>query len=257
MWREDTLLDAALASIGQHQPVYMLRQVAVADRRIDAVAVVPGGRVGIEAKTSLVDFHRETDAKREPTWRATHACVYLCPDGLIEQRDLPHGWGLWYATGPATVRVVRQPQWHQPEPGAVDRYASDLTERAAAVERRIRIAQQAEDPAAAQAAADREVQRLEGLLARQCEATERERARAQDAAEQVAALFGEQVCAACGEPITYRSTGAWKHRERAQERRCEDERAEVERLRREALTGARYGKVPAPRVIPAGLSIEH
>ena len=257
MWTEDSLLDTAYAYLGRAQPVYLLRQVEVLDRRIDAVLVVNGRRLGIEVKTNRADFRRESDAKREPTERTMHGCVYLCPPGVIEVHELPDGWGLWYAIAPARLRVMKHHAARTPDSVASSLYATALTARAAAVERRVRAAERAEDPAAAIVAVDGEVRRLEGLLAARDAAVARERARAQDAAEQVLALVGEQTCSCCEQPIIYTRVGAWRHVDRTNDTVCEARRAEAERLRRKALTGAEYAAVQAPRITPRGVPTDH
>lgn len=256
MWSEQTLLDAVVADFGAHQPIHLLRQVEIEDRRIDAVLIIGERRIGIEAKTNRADFRRESDAKRAPTWSACHECVYLSPPGVIEPRDLPDGWGLWHAITPALVAVVREGMRHGAHPYAADRLLTAVMRRAATTERRIRVAERTDDPAGALAAVDAEVMRLEGLLAAQSGATAREKARAQDAAEQVLALTGPQVCSACDEPIVYTRVGAWRHVSRAQETTCEAARAEAERLRREVEFGAAYSAVPAPRVVPRDVSVD-
>lgn len=256
MWTEDTLLDAATVSIGSRQPLHVLREVEVEDRRIDAVFVVGDKRVGVEAKATRQSFRAESDAKRQPTERACNGCVYLSPPGVVEPRDLPYGWGLWHAVGPASIKVVVKPLWHGVHPFAVDHLATYLARRLADVERRVRVAERTGDPAGALVGVDREIERLQGVLATRDAAVARERARAQDAAEQVAALLGEQVCSACGAPITYSRTGAWRHDDRQQEASCERLRADEEKARREAATGCEYVAVSAPRVVPAQLSTD-
>ena len=256
MWTEETLLDAATAAIGAQRPLHVLREVEVEDRRIDAIFVVGDKRVGVEAKVSRTSFRSETDAKRKPTERACNGCVYLSPPGVIEPRDLPWGWGLWHVTGPASIKVVQKPLWHGVHPFAADPLANYLARRLADVERRVRAAERSDDPTAALVAVDAEVQRLQGLLANRDATVARERARAQDAAEQVAAMMGRQKCADCGGGIAYSRTGAWRHDDRQQEAVCERQRAADERARREAETGCAYGAVPAPRVLPAHLSTD-
>lgn len=253
MWSEATLLDAVVAHFGATQPIHLLRQVEVENRRIDGILAVGDKRVGIEAKTSRADFRNESDAKREPTERATNESVYLCPPGLIEEGDLPYGWGLWWAIGPASIRVVRQPSWRGSWLRSADALATSLLRRAAATERRVRVAERVSDPVGALVAAEEEVQRLEGLLAQHRAAVAREKARAQDAAEQVLALAGEQVCSTCESPIVYTRVGKWRHVDRSWDGMCEARRSELERRRRKALTGAEYVGVPAPRIVPAGV----
>lgn len=257
MWSEATLLDAVIAHFDARRPAHLLRQVEVEDRRIDAILLVGGKRVGIEAKTSRADFHNETNEKRRPTERASNGCVYLCPPGVIERADLPYGWGLWWATGPASIKVVQQPLWHGVHPFATDALANALTRRAAATERRVRAAERAEDPVAALVAVDDSVRALEASLAQARETVRRERARAQHAAEQVAAVLGDQVCAACDEPIAYARTGGWRHVDREQQRHCEADRAEAERQRRMEKFACEYGSIPAPPIVPASVSTDH
>lgn len=256
MWTEATLLDAVVAHFGRYQPVHLLRQVEMEDRRIDAVLVIGNRRVGIEAKVSRTDFRRESDSKRAPTWRACNETVYLCPPGLIEPSETPDGWGLWYAVGPDSVRVMRGGLRHGAHPHAADLLATSLAIRAAATERRVRAAERAEDPAAALVAVDAEVQRLEALLAQQQDAVRRERRRAQDAAEQVAAYVGAQVCSMCWNPIQYTRVGAWRHIDRSHDEDCDQRRAEAERLYRMSLTGAEYIVTTPPRIVPAHISID-
>jgi hypothetical protein len=254
VWTEASLLDSVMTAIGGVRPLHLLRQVEVESRRVDAIAILGDRRIAIEAKVSRADFGRESDEKRAPSWRATHGCVYLCPPGLIEADDLPSGWGLWWALSPTRIRVVEDPRWHEPDLPALDALSTSLARRTAALEDRVRVAEAHLDPTAALVAAGDEAQRLSGLLATRDAAVARERARAEDAAEQVLAALGPQRCADCDEVVTYTRTGAWRHPDAEREARCERSRAEQERQRRARATGAEYLSVKAPRVMPAGVS---
>lgn len=246
-WTEGSLLDVLIAGVGASQPAHLLRQVVVGDRRIDGILVLGGRRVGIEVKTSRADFKREHDAKRDPTWRACHGCVYLSPPNVIQEADLPPEWGLWHVLDETTIVAVRAPTWHVPDTFATDALATELTRRTAATDDRLRHPGTAEEAAALTL----EVERLQGLLAGRESAVARERARAQDAAEQVVAAAGEDaVCSECKEPILYTRVHGWRHLMIDAEEPCEALRAETERRRREAATGAAYVSAPAPRVKP-------
>lgn len=246
MGTEAVLLAALLDAVGRERPAYLLPQVQVGARRIDAVLLVAGERIGVEVKTSRADFRRESDEKRAPTYAACHACLYLSPPGVIEPDDLPPGWGLWHVVDGRAVR--RHPaERHEPTPEAVERLAVDLVERAAVLHRRVT---EPGDVGALRA----HIEALEGRLASRQDAVERERARAQDAADQVAAALGRQRCDACRQPIEYTRTSAWRHVERAVEHACRAARTDAERRRLEAMTGARYARVTPPRIIPALLS---
>jgi len=249
VWSERTLLDAALAHHGAREPAHLLRQVQMVGRRIDAVLALGNVRIGIEAKVSRADYQRETNEKRWPTWYACHECVYLAPPDVIDPDTLPRGWGLWEVLSPDRVVTRRPPIPHEPMPGHVGALATSLLRRAAAVESRER---DPGDPVVLRA----EVERLEGLLAHRDAAVARERARAQRAAEQVLATLGEQPCSMCGDAIRYTRYGRWEHVDRSREAPCEEARAAAERARRMAATGAEYGRVQAPPVLPEPLSTD-
>ena len=245
MWTEESLLAVALDHFARHSPAHLLGQVGLREGRvIDGVLALQGRRIAIEAKVSRSDFRRETDAKRAPSWGACHECAYLAPAGVIRPADLPDGWGLWEVDVDG-LTITRPGVQHTPTPEDSSLLATALLCRL--------VAESAQRPPDAG-----EVERLTASLASQRSIVAREKARAQDAAEQVLAMAGDDTtCRDCGEPVTYRRTGNWVHRDRGHERRCAVERAEAERLRRVAATGAEYVSVVPPRVLPTQLPISH
>jgi len=76
-------------------------------RRIDAFMLEHKMRTAIEVKTSWADFKNESDAKRRPWIALTNRFVYLAPTGVIPERSVPDGLGLWEFDG-KTITITKQ-----------------------------------------------------------------------------------------------------------------------------------------------------
>lgn len=229
-------------------------------------------RIAIEVKVSRSDYRNEHALKREPAEFAAHQTYYATPAGLIDPGALHPGWGLlevyadadayaagkgWevgsYGTG-ALVKCRTRPA--DRTPGCdLDYLVSAFARRASRAEERIR---RGADNAAKVPALEAEVDRLAQQLERRDGTIQRERDKVRRLKDLAAAIEGGQVCADCGWlvglDVKARFTGVvWRHRDADQEKRCEADRSEANRLEREARFGARYMRGMAPPVEPKSL----
>lgn len=210
-------------------------------------------RIAFEVKVSRSDYRNETDAKRAPAEASAHQCYYLTPAGLIKAEELPVGWGLMevhadersyaaargWPVGDVRALVKTRVRAFKRTPNTdMDYLVAAYARRASRAEERIR---RGEEDAVKVPALQREVASLLAKLQRRDEAIARERDRAAKAVSQLLAVEGNQVCADCGEHVSYKTASAsWVHADSTTEGRCHDLRTEADRLRREAEFGARY-----------------
>ncbi|MBA9859196.1 hypothetical protein [Ralstonia insidiosa] len=61
----------------------------------------------VEAKASRADFLVDSKKPHRTAGGLGVYRFYLCPPGIIEIEDLPHGWGLLYASGRRVTEVLR------------------------------------------------------------------------------------------------------------------------------------------------------
>lgn len=61
----------------------------------------------VEAKASRADFLADSKKPHRTAGGLGVYRFYLCPPGIIEIEDLPHGWGLLYASGRRVTEVLR------------------------------------------------------------------------------------------------------------------------------------------------------
>jgi hypothetical protein len=198
-------------------------------------------RLAIEVKVSAADYRSETDAKRAPAEASAHRCAYAAPAGLIDPATLPTGWGLIEVSETAPRTVWRRRAVRRVPTCDLDYLASAGFRRASRAEESIRAG---DVPAAEVARLRDENDKLTGMLRRAKAAVLREEQRAKLARSELLGLDGAQECADCGGAVTWKRGGptdsTWTHVDRGQEGRCYEARAEADRLRREARTGAAY-----------------
>lgn len=249
-WTETLVLDAVQEHFDSTGPVQMIRQVEVDDRRLDAVVIeLAGIRHGIEAKVTRADYRSETDAKRSASERFAHHCWYAAPQGVIDPDSLPERWGLIEVSN-GGVSIARPALGEVAMDACGNRVASVALWRAAVAEERQRTPG---DPVALAV----EIERLQAVLATRDAALGREVERARKAREQMLAALGQEVsCGQCGSAIRYSIAGVWRHVDTSRDRRCASDRAETLRLLREKETGARYGRLEPPPIVPAQLSTD-
>jgi hypothetical protein len=244
-------------------------------------------RIAVEVKVSKADYRNETNTKRLPAERAAHQTYYAAPAGIIDPDTLPDGWGLievygdsvsydagtgralgdGQTDGPvwlddrtrnpddpargALCRVRVRPALREPV-CALDYVAATALRRASRAEERIR---RGEDDAAAVPGLRAEVATLRGQLERRDSAVHREREKSSKAKIHYTAMLGDQECNDCGDPVGLNlGNGYWKHRDVAQEKRCEVARNEADRVRKEAIYSTRYLRGWAGPVVPKSLA---
>jgi hypothetical protein len=212
-------------------------------------------RHAFEVKVSRSDFRNETPEKRAPAEVSAHRCAYVVPAGLLKPEEIPPGWGLvevyenaadrpWHSRGQLGSRA----RWTLP--AARRKPTCDLDylvtagfRRASRAEAEIR---HGDVPAAEVVRLRQEVESLSGMLSRAKTGKQRETARAKRAESELLAAFGDQqFCADCDQPLLWkRESGGnsrWAHVDPAQEKPCSQARADADRRRKEAATGAKYG----------------
>lgn len=235
-----TAWDERYSQQGAH---VMLTQVPAAGRVIDVLVHVnaPDMLIAIEVKVSRADYRSETDAKRDASWQIADRCLYAAPAGLIDPATLPRGWGLIEVSEDRDAELVEYgDESHATTIG--DRFARAMIRRCAAAEDAIRYG---DTPAAEVARLKVENDRMHGLLTTARDAVRREQRRTKQArSELLAHTGGQPVCADCLQPITWKLAGAqesqWVHIDAAHNEPCTKTRAEADRLRKEAATGAKY-----------------
>jgi hypothetical protein len=80
-----------------------------------------GGSIVVECKVSRADFlHDSKKPHRAEGSGMGRFRYYLCPEGMIEQTEVPSGWGLVYATAKKSLRVMSGATLSIREPGAYD-----------------------------------------------------------------------------------------------------------------------------------------
>lgn len=83
-------------------------------RRIDALMFQSLVRTGIEIKTSVADFRRDTWEKRRPWFNVVHRFVYVVPAYL--NVTAPHNCGLWWVHPDGSIAVAKKAKVsHTPE----------------------------------------------------------------------------------------------------------------------------------------------
>jgi hypothetical protein len=234
------------AQYGQKSTTALLTQVPAAGRVIDLLALTGAhvdriDRTAIEIKVSRQDYRSEFDAKRAASWRLAHLCLYAAPAGLIDPASLPYGWGLIEVHETAGAELLEYGVRHEPTIGS-DPFTDAMLWRCAAAEDAIRYG---DTPASEVARLRHENDRMHGLLTTARNAVRRERGRVTQArSELLAHAGGEPICADCRERITWQTTGAkegqWSHVDAAHGKPCATARAEADRRRKEAETGAKY-----------------
>jgi hypothetical protein len=80
-----------------------------------------GGSTLVECKVSRADFQRD----RKKPHRAQRSGMgrfryYLCEDGVIQQHEVPEGWGLIYVSAKRRLRVISGAAFSIREPGPYD-----------------------------------------------------------------------------------------------------------------------------------------
>lgn len=244
------------------------------ERIIDALLVRcwSGGkgfqRVAFEVKVSRPDYKNETDEKRAPAEASAHLCAYAAPAGLIDPATLPPGWGLVevYETS-----VEKQTERKAPYFGGRGAWrvlparrtpTCDLDYLATAGFRRASRAEEAirtgSVPEAEVARLRHENDQMHGLVTTAKAGRLKAEHRAKQARSELLALLeGDQTCADCDQKLTWKHGGPndsqWSHVQAQHDKPCEAARREVDRIRREAATGAAYSwglaGPPEPKVL--------
>lgn len=253
-----------------HVPLRCPEGSGTNERIIDALAVRCWGggpghrRIAFEIKVSRQDFRNESDAKRAPAEASAHLCTYVTPAGLLDAGEIPPGWGLLEVfetageIGLEPNRLGRRAVWRKkPKTRTpvcdLDYLVSAGFRRASRAEREIRLG---ELPAAEVVQLRREVERLQGIASRAQDGRRTQEQRAKIARSELLAAVGKDdlVCADCGQPITWHLAGVnssqWSHTNTAHDKPCNATRAEADRRRKEAQTGAKYGWGFAPPIEP-------
>ena len=250
------------------------------ERRIDAFLVRNWSgkphrheRIAVEVKVSRSDFHNETDSKRAPAYASAHRAFYAAPVGMLDPEEMPDGWGLidvyetpQDAAAATTGRLigaehlpvarmrrcrVRVPAKRHEPSCDLDYLVSAMARIGSRLDERIR---RGESDAARVANLADERDRLLGQVSRAQDAVKRERDRLRAARSALAALDGSNVCLTCGEPIQLKPNIEWAHADREQDVACYGLRAEEQRRRLMAETGAHYySALPLP-VLPKALA---
>ena len=69
----------------------------------------------IEVKVSRMDFLSDKKKywRKHPEYGLGNFRSYLCPEGIIQEKDLPLNWGLLHILPDGTITVVKKPEYQQ------------------------------------------------------------------------------------------------------------------------------------------------
>lgn len=108
--QHSTLVAMGVRWLSRQCSVVLYEFAAAADENPDVIGWAAGaGSVLIECKLTRSDFLKDAEktVRRNPRAGMGHRRFYLCPDELIQVKDLPPKWGLLWA-GKGQVIVKRK-----------------------------------------------------------------------------------------------------------------------------------------------------
>jgi hypothetical protein len=131
--QHSTLVAMGVRWLSRQCSVVLYEFAAEADENPDVIGWAPGaGSVLIECKLTRSDFLKNAakPARRNPRTGMGQRRYYLCPQELIQVKDLPAKWGLLWATK-GQVIVKREARGHPERNLAAEvRFLSSMLRRA-------------------------------------------------------------------------------------------------------------------------------